>query len=471
MAHRAVNPPTVGASLTIPARLWQQLNAHLFPGDHAGHGAVLLAGWTDGPRGLRLLTRDLIPARDHIDYEPGTTGHHALSATFVRDNILRARDERLAYIAVHNHGGTTRVSFSPTDLASHERGYPTLTQISNTPVCALVLTPQAAAGDLWHTDGTRTDLTEVVIPANNLLRLRPRPATASAPDATHDPYERQIRVFGDLGQQTFQAMKVAVIGLGGIGSLLTEYVARLGVGHLVLVDDDTVDETNLPRLTGATAADVGHPKTTLASRLARQAQPAITLTALTERAEQPHVQSELRQCDWLFLAADGAAARHFTNATVQQYLIPATQAGVKIPIHDGTIGQIHTVSRLLIPGANCMWCDGLINPTDLAIDMQAPTDRAAAHYVPGTPAASVLPLNALAAAEAVSHFMHAVSCLHDDDLDHANILHRPRTRTRDLINSRISPGCRWCSAQQLFALGDRPTGDMTKTEGHSVSYD
>lgn len=365
-----------------------------------------------------------------------------------------ARDEHLAYIAVHNHGGTTRVRFSPTDLASHERGYPTLTQISNTPVCGLVLTPQAAAGDLWHPDGTRTELAETVIPANNLLRLRPQPTATSASDTSHASYDRQVRIFGDLGQQTFQAMRVAVIGLGGVGNLITEYLVRLGIGHLVLIDDDIVDESNLPRLTGATTDDVGHPKTALASRLARQAQPAITLTPLSERVEQPHVQAELRHCDWLFLAADGAAARHFTNAAVQQYLIPATQAGVKIPVRNGTVGQIHAVSRLLLPGSACMWCDGLINATDLAIDMQARADRAAAHYVPGTPAASVLPLNALAAAEAVSHFMHAVSCLHDDDLDHASVLHRPRTRTRDFINPRTGSHCRWCSQQQQFALGD-----------------
>ncbi|WP_247707041.1 hypothetical protein [Streptomyces liliiviolaceus] len=194
----------------MPARLWQQLTDHLFPGDHAAHGAALLAGWTHGPRGPRFLARELILARDDIDYGPGTTGHHALSAAFVRDNILRARDEHLAYIAVHNHGGTTRVQFSPTDLASHERSYPTLTQISNTPVCGLVLTPQAAAGDLWYPNGTRTDLTEVVIPANNLLRLRSGPAAANTSDSSPTLYNRQVRIFGDLGQQTFQAMKVAI---------------------------------------------------------------------------------------------------------------------------------------------------------------------------------------------------------------------------------------------------------------------
>ncbi|MCX4411485.1 hypothetical protein OG840_61070 [Streptomyces sp. NBC_01764] len=57
--------------------------------------------------------------------------------------------------------------------------------------------------------------------------------------------------------------------------------------------------------------------------------------------------------------------------------------------------------------------------------------------------------------------MHAVSCLHDDDLDHANVLHRPRTR--DLISSRTKPNCRWCGPQEQFALGDRPTSNVASS--------
>ncbi|WP_327740952.1 hypothetical protein OHA87_47730 (plasmid) [Streptomyces sp. NBC_00493] len=54
-----------------------------------------------------------------------------------------------------------------------------------------------------------------------------------------------------------------------------------------------------------------------------------------------------------------------------------------------------------------------------------------------------------------------VSCLHHDDLDHACVLQRPRTRERDLINSRTDPDCRWCSPHEQLALGDRPTPDGT----------
>ena len=56
----------------------------------------------------------------------GTRGYRHLTGEFVTHLIRRARDEKLVYLAVHNHGGTDTVSFSRTDLQSHERGYPTL---------------------------------------------------------------------------------------------------------------------------------------------------------------------------------------------------------------------------------------------------------------------------------------------------------------------------------------------------------
>ena len=176
MARRPVNPPADGWSLTLPPRLWIELSNHLFRDDGDEHGAVILAGRGDGPRGPRLLARHLILATDGIDYIPGRYGHRALAASFIRDAAVRARDEQLAYLAVHCHRGLNQVGFSGVDLASHERGYPALVQITNRIVGGLVFSPHAAAGDLWLLDGTRTPLAEVVVPGGNLLRLRPIPA-------------------------------------------------------------------------------------------------------------------------------------------------------------------------------------------------------------------------------------------------------------------------------------------------------
>ena len=97
--------------LTIPSGLNQQLQEHLFPGDHDEHGAVILAGTCESERGLRLVARELHLAKDGVDYVPGKRGYRMLKAEFIQDLILRARDKRLAYLAIHNHGGTDTVGF------------------------------------------------------------------------------------------------------------------------------------------------------------------------------------------------------------------------------------------------------------------------------------------------------------------------------------------------------------------------
>ncbi|MFI9580397.1 ThiF family adenylyltransferase [Streptomyces sp. NPDC052236] len=448
MARRPVNPPADGWSLTLPPRLWADLSRHLFRADGDEHGAVLLAGQADGPRGPRLLGLELLIARDGEDYVPGETGYRALSPTFVRDAIVRARDEQLSYLAVHCHFGLDNVQFSRVDLASHERGYPTLRQISGQIVGGLVLTPHAAAGDLWLPDGGRAPLAETVIPAGNLLRLRPSPAQPMASDPLWD---RQARLLGDRGQETLTRLRVAVVGLGGVGSILVEELARLGVGELVLIDSETVDATNLPRLIAAELGDVGKPKTELAARNAIRANSQIRLITVPRRVEHPEALRELVQCDWIFLAADSHAARHWVNAAVHEYLIPATQVGVKIPVTvDGEIGQIHTASRLIAPGVGCLWCNRLIDRTELAIEMHPDSERELARYIPGIPAPSVMPLNTLAVSEALTHFLLASAGLHQDDNDLGAVIHLPRSRERHLQDPRQDTGCRWCT----------PTGNL-----------
>jgi molybdopterin/thiamine biosynthesis adenylyltransferase len=435
--------------------MWTELAAHLFPGDGDEHGAVILAGYADGLRGPRLLGRELILATDGVDYVPGTYGYRALSAEFVRDAAVRAGEQKLAYLAVHNHGGTNHAGFSGTDLANHERGYPALRQITDQVVGGLVFARHAVAGDLWLRDRNRTELAEVVIPSGNLLRLRPAPAVASRSDPARD---RQARLFGDLGQEVLHRMRVAVVGAGGVGSVLVELLARLGVGDLVLIDDDTVDDegTNLPRMIAAEPDDTGKPKTELAARNARRANPDIQLTILNTRVEHADARRALTTCDWIFLAADTHAARHWVNASANQYLIPATQAGVKIPVNQaGDVGEIYGNVRLVLPGAGCMWCNGLIDPTELAIDMHPDTEREAARYVEEVPAPSVIALNTLVAAEAVNHFVLSVTGLHYQDTDYANLLHRPRGRDRDALTPAQQPNCTWCSRHGLLARGDQ----------------
>jgi len=166
-------------SLVLPPRLWNDLSKHLF-GNGGEHAAVLLARPAHSPHQPKLFGREPILATHNEDYIEGSIGYHSLTSAFIRNAALRARDQQLAYLAVHNHANPHHTEFSPIDRASHERGYPALQAITEQPIGALVLTQQTATGTLWLPNGTRHTLTELVVPTDPRIRLHPQPAGTPA---------------------------------------------------------------------------------------------------------------------------------------------------------------------------------------------------------------------------------------------------------------------------------------------------
>src|SRR5262249_34968892 len=156
--------------------IFSPLMKHLFPGDNDEHGAVILAGISQSDRGLRLIARELHFAVDGKDYVAGQRGYRMLRAQFIQSCILRARDKRLAYLAIHNHGGSDSVGFSPDDMASHKRGYPALLDVARgMPVGALVFAHNAIAGDLWFPGLRQAALSQAAIVGARRQLLFPKP--------------------------------------------------------------------------------------------------------------------------------------------------------------------------------------------------------------------------------------------------------------------------------------------------------
>jgi ThiF family len=471
MAQRAVNGPW---SVVITRQQWSLLHGHLFPGDGDEHGAVLRCGIARSARGIRLLVRDVVIAADGIDYVQGNRGYRKLTASFVADAIDACAEQSLAYLAVHNHGGNDHVSFSGTDMASHERGYPALLDINNgVPVGALVFAPNAVAGDIWTPDGRRHEITHLRVAGRPQVAVTPKPLPYKLSDPT---YDRQTRIFGDRGQAILAKSKVAVIGLGGVGSLITEYLARLGVGELVLIDPDRLDPTNLPRVVGARRLDaleilqndarphwmrrigarLATPKVKIAARVARQASRRVRITAVTRSVVEADVAVLLTDCDHIFLAADSALARRLVNSITHQYLIPNTQVGSKVTVINEQIADIFSVSRMSTPGNGCLHCNGLIPAWRLTEEATSEAQRRRQRYVDddGVHAPSVITLNAVAASRAVDDWLMAIGSLTEPTAaqDHW-VEYHPLTDEVIECQPGKNPDCRHCGPTR-FALGD-----------------
>lgn len=439
--------------VVIPSETHSRLMTHLFPGDGDEHGAVLHAGIVRTQESLRLLVRHVEPAEFGRDYIAGEYGYRALTPTFIHQQIVQCRDAGLAYLAVHNHGSDRRVAFSEIDLESHDRGYPALLDIGRgVPVGALVYGRRSVAADIWLPDRSRRILGTYRVIGQRIERLYSSP---QADSNTLPEYDRQIRMFGAVGQQLLCDSKIAVIGLGGVGSLVAEYLARLGVGHLVLVDPDQIESTNLSRVVGATSIDVETKqfKTQIAMRHVRELSTNTRVDGIAQDVVTHSVAHQLRDCDFIFLAADSMRARLVVNALSHQYLIPTTQMGAKVRRGScGTIADAMAAVRHIRPSNGCLWCNGLINPTQLAIEAKSDAERKEQAYGVQEPNPSVITLNAVAAAHAVNDFLFDFLGLHANDSD---ALYRHFHFHKDLMQ-RVIPrhddACPECSRR--LAMGD-----------------
>lgn len=459
--------------LSIPSHLWKHLEQHLFQGDGDEHGAVLLAGIATTSRSNRLLVREVIIAQDGRDYVPGTFGYRALSAEFVARAARRAKTQSLSYLAVHCHGGFGRVGFSAVDIASHERGYPALLQLVGRPIGGLVFAKGAVAGDIWAPDGERHELAKATIVGKNLTVLRSGPVGIAR---GKEIFERQARLLGPTGLEQLQGLRVGLVGLGGAGSMAAEMLVRLGVRDLVYVDPERIEESNLSRVVGSATSDVVDERRTttavkrrlrdsrfkvdIASRAAKRSGLPVKVKAFRRGVSDADVVVELTTCDWIVLAADSQIARHVVNAIAHSYLIPFVQVGVKVPVEEasGSVGDIFCVARHVTPSAGCLWCNGLVEPTELQLEAMGDLGERAREYVGrDAPAPSVITLNGISVAMAISDLLlSSVSLL---DLDEESFQQRVEPRTHRYHDDlcRRDPDCFHCGGgpASLLALGDQ----------------
>lgn len=129
-------------------------------------------------------------------------------------------------------------------------------------------------------------------------------------------YSRHILLeeWGVEGQERVINAHALLIGAGGLGSPVALYLASAGVGHITLVDHDTVDVTNLQRQIAHTDARVGQLKVASLKTAMLQINPDIQIDALALKADAAHLDGWVSQADVVLDCTDNFATRHAINA-------------------------------------------------------------------------------------------------------------------------------------------------------------
>ena len=395
----------------------------------------------------RLIVHDWYLVRDD-EYDDRSENGIDLPPRVVASAMKQARESKSSIVLVHSHP-----KFWPEPSPRDRRGESLLVpaihrRVPNTPVARLILSPSSLSAAILAEDGDDEGLVvhEVGIDVRN---HEPFVRTL----AGSDRFDRQVRAFGVEGQAVLCALSVAIIGLGGTGSVAAQQLAHLGVGNFLLMDSDDLEETNLNRVVGSHREDVGKAKVDVAAAMIRSINPEAVVVAAKADVRDQRALRSLLDVDAFFCCTDSQGSRAVLAQFAYQYAVPGIDVGVVIRAPEGQVTHVSGRVQMLTPGVACLLCASVLDPEAVRRDLLTDEARAADSYIVGEAISqpAVISINSAATSLGVTMFLGALT----------GIPLRSRSQRLRLEMGIVSAvetigleKCPWCSVSGALARGD-----------------
>jgi len=385
------------------------------------HFAFFLCGVAEFDDGVSFFVREVVPIQDtdiHLKREGLQLNTEALLQI-----TNRARKGGLALVEAHSHPWVkTNVRFTSTDLSGLKEFVPyILDDLPHRPYAATVWGQESIDGLCWRSSFEKqAPLSEIRIVGQNLTRI----VTASARKQLRKKSEagrdqraaRQVLLIGTQGQEYVKKTTVGIVGLGGLGSQVTQMLAYLGVRDFILVDFDRVETTNLNRLVGATPKDFGRSKVVIAERTIKRIAGKNNLCIQRFEADlrNQQVLNTLKKTDVIFGCVDRDGPRLILNELSLAYMIPYIDCAFGINTENDVISEAGGRIILIHPDGPCLLCCKEISIKAASDDLASAEElevRRSQGYVSGAdvPSPSVISLDGTVASVAVTEFLALIT--------------------------------------------------------------
>jgi len=403
----------VKVRVVFPESLERELRGHLLAAAPLEHGAALLLGAAEIEGGVALLARRLILAPPD-GFRIQEEARWAPSTAWL-SRLVGIADEAKAGIAlVHSHPMTNIASRSEADSWADELVAPFFSSnLGDRPFASLVLTEREIAGSAWI-HGDQVPITEVRIPGSVLRRQVGETAVVD----TQGLYERQILLFGEDGQRRLKSLSVAVVGVGGTGSAVSEQLVRMGVGAVMIVDSDALEESNVSRVYGSRRGDIGKAKVAVVGDALKGIGGHTRIVGIQGDVRAHSVATRVvRFADVIFGCTDTHSSRAVLNDIAYQYMTPTLDVGLRVGIGDSGPTSATLEMRTLRPDLPCLWCYGSLDGRRVSEEMMLPERRERLEdegYVQRRqPAATIIPYTSLVGSFATARFLAMATGLTD----------------------------------------------------------
>jgi hypothetical protein len=287
-----------------------------------------------------------------------------------------------------------------------------------------MLEPGVIHARIVNRDGTHSYVDRVTIVGDS-IEFYDAPTSAGTLEARD---LRNWQTFGEGTTRLLKGLDIGVIGASGTGSWVIEMLSRLGVGSLVLVDPDKVEDKNLNRIINATQADAdaSQPKVEVLRDAINLMGFGTSVEAIKEDLRSPTVLRRLAECDVIFGCVDSPFARSLLNTLATYYLLPYFDVGVRLQADGrGGISAVYGGVHYLVPGGSSLFTRGVINSDTVHTDMLRryfPSEyeqRLKEKYIKGAEVESpaVISVNGVMASHAVMEFLARIHPFRLRDLE------------------------------------------------------
>lgn len=333
---------------------------------------------SQGKKRFTAIVKDIVlPLPDEVLLH----GNASFEGKYLTRATRAAKQQNAGLVMMHSHPSDGWQDLSQPDVFAERDVVAYQAQSTNKPFVGMTIGKDGYwSARFWSRKGDEMGMEwciKVRVPRPDRYQINWHPSVARSCYNT-PMLQRTIETWGIGFQQEIQQLHIGIIGVGSVGAVIAEALARIGISEVTLIDPDKIEIHNLDRFLLGTTKNVGELKVNRIKEEIKKhsTNREIEVHTVDTGIEYDDAYRHALDCDLLFSCVDRPVPRDVLNFTAIANVIPVVDAGVAVEVkpENKEFDSARWRSHIVIPGNACLRCTGQYSSSDVVSELDGSLD-------------------------------------------------------------------------------------------------